>query len=302
VDNNQLFGSMQAFVSVVESGSFSASARRLGLSQPTISRQINALEASLGVRLLQRTTRRLSLTEAGEIYYQKAKQIQREVAEANLSIAGFKETPSGVLRISAPHTWAETLIAPHMSDFLHSYPGIALDIECNDQFQDMIEERLDLVIRVGVQRDSSYVAVPFGQVEMVVVASPDYLDRHGTPATPAELEQHNFVLFEKFNQIEATPGAQTQIVNVSGNVRVNTVPLMLAAARQHMGITVLPDLLVNSAIDSGALVRILPEVKMQIKNLPIDQVFALYSSRKHLSSKARVFLDFFRERLQGTRQ
>lgn len=298
MENNQLLGAMQAFIAVVESGSFSACARRLGLSQPTISRQINTLEEQLGVRLLQRTTRRLSLTEAGQIYYEKARQIQLDVVEAGLSISGFKEKPSGVLRISAPYTWTETLIAPYISEFLQKYPDIVLDIECNDQFQDIIEERLDVVVRVGVLKDSSFVAVPFATINLIFCATPAYLAQYGTPSTAEELQNHNFILFEDYHQLMVTQGESMQIVNVSGNLKANTVPVMLAAVRQHMGITVLPGLFVNQLLQTGELVEVLSGVKVELKNLPIHHVFALYSNRKHLSAKVRAFLDFFRCRIK----
>lgn len=297
MDNSQLLGAMEVFISVVERGSFSASARHLGLSQPTISRQINGLEEKLGVRLLQRTTRRLSLTEAGEVYFIKAQQIQNEVIEANLSISGFKENPSGVLRIAAPHTWAEMLIGPLMSDFLQRYPEIVLDVECNDAFQDVIANRLDLVIRVGVPQDSSFIAIPLADIKILLVASPSYLNTHGTPATPEELTEHNFVMFEDYHRLKTTLGTQTQIINLKGNVRFNSVPLMLTAVQQDIGITALPDLLINSQLQSGDLVQVLPSVQTEIMHLPITKVFALYSNRKHLSAKARVFLDFLREKL-----
>jgi DNA-binding transcriptional LysR family regulator len=255
------------------------------------------LEESLGVRLLQRTTRRVSLTEAGEIYYQKARQIQHDVVEANLSISGFKETPSGVLRISAPHTWTETLIAPHLGDFLRQYPDIMLDIECNDQFQDMIEDRLDLVVRVGVLKDSSFIAVPFGQIRMVLCATPAYLEENGAPQECDDLLKHQFVMFEDFNQLLVTHDSHIQTISITGNIKVNTVPLMLAAVQQNLGFTVLPDLLVKPFIQSGELVEIFPQSHIEIKHLPINCIFALYSSRKHLSAKARVFLDFFKSRI-----
>lgn len=297
MDNSQLLGAMETFISVVERGSFSASARHLGVSQPTISRQINGLEEKLGVRLLQRTTRRLSLTEAGEIYYKKARQIQNEVIEANLSISGFKEKPSGVLRIAAPHTWAEMLIAPLMSEFVKRYPEIILDIECNDAFQDVVAERLDLVIRVGVPQDSSFIAIPIADINVHLVASPSYIEMHGAPTNPEELAEHNFVMFENHNRLKATSGTQTQIINLKGNVRFNTVPLMLSAVQQNLGITALPNLLINAQLKSSELIQLLPSTQIEILHLPITQVFALYSNRKHLSAKARVFLDFLRENL-----
>ncbi len=300
MDTNQLLGAMQAFISVVESGSFSASARRLGLSQPTVSRQINGLEEKLGVRLLQRTTRRLSLTEAGEVYYQQACRIQSQVLEANLSISGFTEKPSGVLRIAAPHVWAEELIAPHMGEFLQRYPEIVLDVECNDAFQDMVADRLDLVMRVGVVKDSRFVAVPIVDVRMLVVASPEYVRHYGEPSNIEQLTSRNFIQFEDFNRVNITLGQQQQMVNFNGNVKLNSVALMLAAVKQGLGVSVLPDLLVKPLLASGEVMEILNGAKVEVVNLPINQVFVLYSSRKHLSAKARAFVDFYRERLQSS--
>jgi len=298
MENSQLLGSMQAFISVADSGSFSESARRLGLSQPSVSRQVNNLEEYLGVRLLQRTTRRLSLTEAGQIYYEKARQIQQDVEDASQSITGFKETPSGTLKISAPYTWAETKITPYLGEFLQQYPDLKIDIECNDSFQDMIEERLDLVIRVGILKDSSFIAVPFGKIRMVMFATPDYLQQHGIPKTATDLQNHNCVLFEDFKHVILTDESCSQEVTISGNVAANTVPIMISAVLQNIGIAILPDLLINHLLRSGEIIEIMPETEIEIKDLPINQVFALYSNRKHLPAKVRAFLDFFKPRFK----
>lgn len=297
MENSHLLGAMQVFVSVVESGSFSESARRLGLSQPSISRQVSSLEEHLGVRLLQRTTRRLSLTEAGQVYYERARQIQRDVVEAGLAIGGFKDHPSGVLRIASPYTWTEMIFAPYIGEFLQRYPDIKLDIECNDRFQDMIEERLDLVIRVGIPQESSFVAVPLAEVELALCASPHYLELHGMPRNANDLRNHNFVLFEDFTELLFQHGNEEQTIEISGNISANSVPVMIASALQHVGISALPLPLVQPYLHDGGLVRILPDAQVQIKRLPIKQVFALYSNRKHLPAKARVFIDFLKQSL-----
>lgn len=296
MENSHLFGSMQVFISVADSGSFSESARRLGLSQPSISRQVNILEEHLGVRLLQRTTRRLSLTEAGQIYYEKALQIQRDVTEADLSISGFKETPSGLLRISAPHTWAEILISPYLGEFLQQYPEVKIDIESNNNIQDIIEDRLDIVIRVGALVDSSYIAIPLGDIRVVMCATPEYLRKHGTPETIADLQNHNCICFEDYTQMYLTEDNKSQLVTVSGNVSANTVSVMLSALLQDIGFTVLPDRLINKYLETGELVEIMPQAEVSIKRLPVDKIFALYSNRNHLPAKVRVFLDFLREK------
>lgn len=297
--NHDLLTSMQAFVSVVDSGSFSESARRLGLSQPSVSRQINALEEHLGVRLLQRSTRRLSLTEAGRIYYDKARKIQLDVFEAKQSISSFSETPSGKLKISTPYVWVETKITPWLDEFLRTYPEISIDIECNDQIQDLIEDQLDLVIRVGDLQDSSLIAVPFGKIRLVLCATKTYLERNGRPRTPDDLRNHPFILFKDFNQILITPeDGSPQQIEISGPVSSNNVSVMLAALNQHLGLAVLPDLLIDHFLERGTLVDVMPQAEFLIKHLPVSQVYALYSNRRHLPAKVRAFLDFFRPRFR----
>ena len=296
MENGQLLGSIEVFVSVADSGSFSESARRLGLSQPSVSRHVTALEEYLGIRLLQRTTRRLSLTEAGQIYYTKARQIQKDVIEASQSISGFKETPSGLLKIGAPYNFTETKITPYLAEFLKTYPDIKLDIECNDKLQDIVEDQLDLVIRIGELTDSSYIATTFGKVRMVMCASPTYLEQHGIPKTTSDLQNHNFILYENFNQLLLTDDSGTQQVSIAGTFKSNIDTVMLSAALQHIGITVLPDMFINDLIKKGQLVDIMPAVEVEVKNLPINRVFALYSNRKHLPAKVRAFLDFFKSR------
>jgi DNA-binding transcriptional LysR family regulator len=296
MEDGHLLASMQAFISVVESGSFSESARRLGLSQPSVSRQINGLEAQLGVRLLQRTTRSLSLTEAGQVYYEKARLIQRAVTEASQAISGFKDSPSGLLRISAPHTWTEAKIAPHLGEFLSLYPDIKLDIQCNDNIQDMVEKRLDLVIRVGHAADSSYIAIPFAKVNMVLCASPDYLQKYGKPKTLADLNNHNIIIFDKFDKFIFTNDQNQQQITLTGSLVMNSVASIISAVSQNIGLSLLPDLLIKKKLEQGELIEVMPEYKVEIKGLAVDQAFAMYSSRKQMPAKVRAFLDFYKNK------
>jgi DNA-binding transcriptional LysR family regulator len=296
MEDGHLLASMQAFISVVESGSFSESARRLGLSQPSVSRQINGLEAQLGVRLLQRTTRSLSLTEAGQVYYEKARLIQRAVTEASQAISGFKDSPSGLLRISAPHTWTEAKISPHLGEFLSLYPDIKLDIQCNDNIQDMVEKRLDLVIRVGHAADSSYIAIPFAKVNMVLCASPDYLQKYGKPKTLADLNNHNIIIFDKFDKFIFTNDQNQQQITLTGSLVMNSVASIISAVSQNIGLSLLPDLLIKKKLEQGELIEVMPEYKVEIKGLAVDQAFAMYSSRKQMPAKVRAFLDFYKNK------
>lgn len=299
--DRDILGAMEVFVSVVDSGSFSESARRLGISQPSVSRQVSALESRLGVRLLQRSTRRLSLTEAGQVFYEKAHQIQLDVIEAQQAISGFRETPSGVLRMSTPYVWVEAKITPWLGEFLRKYPQIKLDIECNDQFQDMIEDQLDLVIRIGELTNSSFVAVPLGRIRLVLCATPEYLRAHGTPESIADLNNHSFIVYRGFNRLLVSPrNAVPQHLSVTGPVSSNTVSVMLAAIQQHLGLSVIPDLLISRELSSGKLVNVMPQAEFEIQNLPISQIYALYSNRRHLPAKVRAFIDFFKPRFSSS--
>jgi DNA-binding transcriptional LysR family regulator len=294
MEDGHLMASMQAFINVVESGSFSESARRLGLSQPSVSRQVNGLESQLGVRLLQRTTRSLSLTEAGQVYYDKAKLIQYAVTEASQAMSGFKDSPSGLLRVSAPHTWMEAKIAPHLGEFLNLYPEIKLDIQCNDHIQNMVEERLDLVIRVGRASDSSYIAIPFSKVKIVLCASPDYFEKKGRPKTLADLNNHNFITYDKLNTLTLAKEGESQEIPMQGSLNMNSVASMISTAKQGVGLIAIPDLLLQQDLQQQLLIQIFPDYHMDIKGLAVEQAFAMYSSRKQMPAKVRAFLDFYK--------
>ncbi|VAW68446.1 Transcriptional regulator, LysR family [hydrothermal vent metagenome] len=295
--NAHLLAYMDVFIQVVDSGSFSEAARKQGISQPSVSRQINALEAELGVRLLQRSTRRLSLTEAGEIYYRQSRQIQRDVIEVGNAISAFKETPSGLLRIGAPVGWTEINIAPYLAEFMNTYPDIELDIQCTDTMQDIVENRLDLVLRVGPLLDSSYVAQPYGKVELVLCASEQYFKQHGRPATPADLSRHNCIVFDHNTQWSFTNNKTEQLVQVRGRVNTHMVSVMISMALQHMGIMLLPVQLIRKPLANGELIEIFENYSICYAQLGAMEVFVLYSNRKHLPAKVRAFIDFFRDKM-----
>jgi len=296
-ENTNLLACMEIFIQVADSGSSSEAARRLGISQPSVSRQVGALEASLGVRLLQRTTRRLSLTEAGEIYYRQSRQIQRDIIEAGNSISAFKETPSGLLKIGAPIGWTEIKIAPYLSEFMATYPDIELDIQCTDKVQDIVEERLDLVLRVGPLEDSSYVAQPLGKAELVLCATEKYFQQHGKPDTASDLLKHNCIMFDHNNELLFKDHKTEQRVHVKGKVNTHMVTVMISMALQHMGIMLLPIQLIKEQLDSGELVAIFDNYTITYAQLNAVEVFVLYSNRRHLPAKVKAFIDFFRGRI-----
>lgn len=296
-ENAHLLAYMDVFIVVADSGSFSEAARGLGVSQPSVSRQIGALEESLGVRLLQRTTRRMSLTEAGEVYYRQVRQIQRDVIEAGNSILAFKEKPSGLLKIGAPVGWTEIKIAPYLSEFMSAYPDIELDIQCTDTMQDLVEDRLDLVLRVGPLLDSSYVAQPLGKIELVVSATPAYFNEKGMPASPVDLARHHCIMFGDNSQWGFKRGKTEQIVQVRGRVNTRMVSVMISMALQHMGVMLLPVQLIREPLASGELVEIFGDYSVCYTQLGAMDVFVLYSNRRHLPAKVRAFVDFFRDKM-----
>lgn len=296
-DNTHLLAYMEIFIQVVDSGSFSEAARRLSISQPSVSRQIGALETILGVRLLQRTTRRLSLTEAGEIYYRQSRKIQRDIIEAGNSISAYKESPSGLLKIGAPIGWTEIKIAPYISEFLEKYPDIELDIQSTDDVQDVVEERLDLVLRVGVLNDSSYVARRFGPAKLVLSATREYYERWGMPASPTDLTTHNCIVFNHYNQWTFKNAKSEQVVHVNGKVNTHMVSVMISMALQHMGVMLLPVQLIQRQLDSGELLEIFSDYTVNYTQLDDMEVFVLYSNRRHLPAKVKAFIDFFRDKI-----
>ena len=285
---------MRVFVSVVDQGSFTASAKRLNLSQPSVSRKVSALEEHLGIRLLHRSTRSLSLTEAGKVYYEKVRRIQESLTDAEASISGFKENPSGLLRFSSPVLWAEKMIIPRLAEFLELYPGIELDMECSDDILDLVEDRLDLVIRIGDLRDTSHIMIPFGKVRLRICATPRYLETHPTPENDIQLQTHRFALYKNFEQLVLSRGTCTKTVRVKSLLKSNNISVLLHAVHEHCGLAVLPEWAIESCLSQGRLEIVMPEHEVQVKNLSSDNVFALYSSRTHLPAKVRAFIDFFR--------
>lgn len=296
-ENPNLLSCMETFIRVAESQSFSEAARSLGVSQPSVSRQISSLEASLGVRLLQRTTRRISLTEAGEIYYKKARKIQRDVIEAGNSITAFKLHASGLLKIGAPIGWTDITIAPYLGEFMEAYPELELDIVATDDVQDVVEERLDLVLRVGALHDSSYVAQSLGKVNFVLCATPLYFHLHGRPAVPDDLLKHNCIVFDHCSQWQFKKNEVEQMIDVSCRVNTNMVSVMISLVMQHTGITLLPEQLIRHQLASGGLEPVLQDYIMCYPQLDVEEVFVLYSNRKHLPAKVKAFIDFFRDKI-----
>jgi DNA-binding transcriptional LysR family regulator len=294
---DQLTG-MRLFAEVVESGSFSGAGRRLGLAPSSVSRQINQLEDALDARLLNRSTRKLSLTEAGRIYVERVRRILQEIDEATIAVSQLEATPRGTLRVNAPVVFGRMHVAPLLPEFMGRFPDVAIDLTLTDHFVDVVEEGADVVVRVGGLADSSLIARRLAPNRRVLCASPAYLEAHGSPVEPADLGLHNCLIY-KPNVGMATwhvrSGNAVARVQVAGNFLANNAEALRSAALGGIGIGLLPTWLVGDDVACGGLVRLLPDVEADL--VPTETaIHAVYPHSRHLSPKVRAFVDFLARR------
>lgn len=281
--------SMKVFAAVVDSGSFAAAAERLGMSRAMASKHVGHLESHLGTRLLHRTTRRLGLTESGAAYHEHCTQILGEIAAAEAGAARLTVKPQGTLRLAMPVAFSLRHMGPLLSAYLDKYPEVKLDALLSDRRVDLIEEGVDLALRIGPTPESGLIAHRLASDRMVICASPDYLQRHGTPQRPADLERHNCVLYSY-----SSAGSEWLLrdahgehaIRVSGRVRANNGDLLKQLAVDGIGVVRQPRFLIGDEIRAGRLVELLPGYTMD----PVG-IHAVYPSRKHLSAKIRSFVD-----------
>ncbi|MFC1749054.1 LysR family transcriptional regulator [Pseudomonadota bacterium] len=281
-------GAIPVFVAVAESGGFSSAARKLGVSKSAVSKRITQLEDKLGVRLLYRTTRRLNLTEAGEHYYENAVKALAYACEAEDSVTQLQESPQGRLRINAPMSFGRLHIAPLIPKFMAQYPEINIDLVMNDSVVDLIEGGFDIAIRGGDLPDSTLVARKLAPMHSVVCASPDYMAQNTMPRTPAELSEHNCLLYAySVNEWCFQKEAKIETVQVTGNYQVNNGEALREAILQGSGIGRIPTFVAGPEIASGRLDVVLSDYTMPPKTL-----YAVYPKRQHLPAKVRLFIDF----------
>jgi len=281
---------IEAFVAVVDAGSFVGAADALRSSKAAVSRLVQELEAHLGARLLHRTTRRLSLTEAGRDYHQRAQQILEELEEADSAASQSSRRAVGLLKVNAPLSFGILHLAPLWGSFLAMHPEIELDLTLSDRVVDIVEEGYDLAIRITRMPDSSLVSRRLASTRIVLCASPGYLAAHGTPATLAEIAQHRvigytYAAFGDTWQLHSATGIQS--VHTQPRFRVNNGDTCRAAALDHQGIVLEPTFLIGDDLAAGRLVRLLPELDGGELG-----IYAVYPSRKHLSGKVRALVDF----------
>jgi len=276
---------MTCFVRAVETGSFSAVARELGMGQPNVSRHVAALENHLSTRLLHRSTRKLSLTPEGQRFYSEARRLLDALAEAESNARG-EDQPSGLLRVACPTSLGRTQILPRIKTLLERYPQMQIDLQISDRYVDLVEEGVDLALRIGPLSDSSLKAIRIGTSIRVLVASPAYLERHPAPQQPADLIQHNCIIYS-LSQLGANWRFRDGKVTVSGNFKVNTPDGVYSAVTDGLGIAYAPLWLVAEALKTGRVRLLLQEYMSE--PAPISLV---YSAGRLLPRRARVFMDY----------
>jgi DNA-binding transcriptional LysR family regulator len=289
---------MTAFVRTVETGGFSAAARQLGLTPSALSKLVTRLEDRLGARLLQRTTRRLQLTAEGEAFYARALPILKAMDEAEAEVTEAGTSPRGLLRLHCGSTFGMHQLAPAIPRFQARHPSVSLDLTISDERLDMMQEAVDLAIRIGPLDESTLVARRICNLERVICAAPSYLERHGTPRTPDDLQRHNCLWITSLPALRRWPfdtDEGIRVVHVDGNVVTNNAETVLQLAVAGVGVTRLSDVVVADAIRAGALVPILADWH-HVEPVPL---FATYPSGRNLSPKVRAMVDFLVEEFGG---
>lgn len=286
---------MAAFVQVVDARGFSAAAPGLGLTPSAVSKLVTRLETRLGVRLLQRTTRTLHLTQEGEAFYAAARRIVGEIATLEDEMMGQRGAPQGLLRVTTSMAFANHQLAPVLPDFLARNPLVRLELLPTDRMVDLVEEGIDVALRVGRLADSSFMARRIGEDRRMICASPDYLARHGTPAAPADLVRHQCLVGTDHAHPNRWPfriGGGRVEIEVGGRVAVNEGEAHMQFALAGVGIVRLTRLTVAQAVREGALVPLLREFSAD-EPVPIH---AVYPHRRHLAPKVPAFVDFLIEK------
>lgn len=286
---------MAAFVRAVERGGFSAAARDLGLTPSAISKLVTRLEDRLGVRLLNRTTRRLALTPEGESYFHRSQRILADITEAEEEVGRSRAAPRGLLRVNVGTAFGMHQLAPALPEFLARHPEIQVELTITDRLVDLIEDGADIGIRLGALADSTLIARRICEVERVVCASPDYLRRHGTPKKPKDLLAHNCLSMANAPALRRWPfvaGDRVEHVEVAGNVSASSADALLALAVRGLGVIRLSDVIVGAAIRDGDLVPLLDHVHHR-EALPLH---AVYPQGRHRSPRVAAMTEFLVER------
>ncbi|PCI63459.1 MAG: LysR family transcriptional regulator [Kordiimonadales bacterium] len=290
---------MALFAKVAEEGGISAAARALAIPKSRVSRRIAGLEETLGVRLLERTTRAVKLTETGALFFSHCKRITEEAESALQTVNQMVESPRGLLRISVSMSVGHYFIAPYLGEFLKLYPEIDIQLDLNNRRVDLISEGYDIVVRVGDLDDSSLMSKKIGQARAHLVASPGYLEQYGMPAAPDDLASHQKIIMSDSNNtvqwlLENTDG-ELQSVDVTPTSSINDFTALAALVEADGGIAIMPEYVVRNQVEAGRLVRILPDWRSKVAHY-----YVIYPSRQGLTKKAEAWITFFAEKIKKT--
>lgn len=284
---------LMIFAKIVQAGSFTQASSRLNIPKSTVSRKVAELEERLGTRLLNRTTRTMSLTDAGQTLYDYALRILSEAEEAERAVTRLQEAPRGLLRVTAPLQL--NFLGPVMISFLARYPEVQLELVCSEKVVNLVDERFDVGIRAGALADSSLISRKLGSLQRIMVASKGYLDRKGRPEHPAELREHDCLVFGVGNRRSTWSfqrSGQSTSVSFAPRLEVNDLEQLFEATVAGLGVSVLPVTRCAELVQSGKLELLLPEWRLTA--IPLH---AVYLSARHMSSKVRAFLDHLQENL-----
>ncbi|ATG40681.1 LysR family transcriptional regulator [Phaeobacter piscinae] len=288
-------GAIPVFVAVAETGGFAAAARQLGITKSAVSKRIGNLEAHLGMQLFHRSTRSMSLTEAGEIYLSHAVQALGSAREAEDAVTAMRGQPAGRLRVNAPMSFGWLHVAPLIKDFLEHHPGITLDLTMDDRVADLVEAGFDMAIRAGTLPDSALIARRLAPIHSVLAAAPEYLAQAGTPKHPEDLLHHSCLHYSYSRDPREwlLHGAEGEIrVRTKGRLRVNNSEALCTALIDGLGIGRLPTFVAGAHLAAGRLVQVLPAYA-----LPEQSLYAVFPERRHMPAKVRAFADFLADRI-----
>ena len=285
---------MFVFAKVVEAKGFSEAARRLGMSKSQVSKAVTQLEKSVGARLLNRTTRAMSVTEAGAVFYEHCARIVEELEQARHAVGHFHSDARGLLRVSASVAFGTLHIAPALPEFLKHYPEVRIDMAIGDRLVDLADEGFDVAIRIAKEPAPNLVARKLAPVNRKICATPEYFELHGVPETPEDLSRHNCLTYTHFNPQDAwrLRGPAGDIsVPISGNLRLNDDEALSAAVLGGLGVALLPTFIVGRELQVGHLQAVLSDY------VPSERyIYAVYLPTRHVAPKVRAFIDFLRKR------
>ncbi len=287
--------SMQLFVRAVEAGSFSRAAADLQLTQPTVTKQVAALERHLGTRLLHRNTRGLSVTEVGALYYEKCKALLEQFEEAESVVNARQGEMRGTLRIATSVAFGRRVVTPLVMDFMKRHPQLAIDLSFDDTYVDLVARGIDVALRMGRLADSSLGARYLGTNPWVMVASPGYLKKHAAPRSPADLAQHNVLIYSTVLGDDrlhfVAPSGRRTSVAVRGTLRSNNLSAILAGVRAHLGVAALPQYVASTSLTDGKVVPVLVD-----HTLPAQEIHAVYPAPRQVPAKVDALIAFLQDK------